>query len=116
MGQGLLGNLQIPSQPSPDFETRTCTPLPLLAVRGIATWTLATTGWWGGGLKVWLRRGVYPKCLGRHGLDRIIPCLLPQELPFLKTLTVCLAWGKVFPLKNLFNQLFAHEELESLEV
>ena len=45
MGQGLLGNLQIPSQPSPDFETRTCTPLPLLAVRGIATWTLATTGW-----------------------------------------------------------------------
>lgn len=70
----------------------------------------------GVGLKVWLRRGVYPKCLGRHGLDRIIPCLLPQELPFVKTLTVCLAWGKVFPLINLFNQLFAHEELESLEV
>ena len=33
-----------------------------------------------------------------------------------KTLTVCLAWGKVFPLMNLFNQHFAQEESEPLEI
>lgn len=71
MGQGRLENLQIPSQPSPDTETRfqTCTLLPLLAISGIATWPLATTS-----CRPGLKKGVYPKCPGQHGLDRVIPC------------------------------------------
>lgn len=33
---------------------------------------------------VWAKERVYPKCLVQHGLDRVIPCTLSQELLFVK--------------------------------
>lgn len=80
MGQGLLGNLQIPSQPSPDIETRTCTPLPLLAVPGIATWTLATTG---GGVEGLAEEG------GLSQMPRTTWFGQDHPLPFATRATIC---------------------------
>lgn len=82
-------------------------PLLLLAECGIATRTLGTTS----GSWVWAEGFIPTPRTAWFGHSH--PSPFATRATISKTLTVCLAWAKVFRLMSSFNQLFVREELEA---